>query len=79
MTHISKLNIDRNHEEHVDPFSPSVSSEEENLRQKDLWADASTFYGLPEDVCDFEDVETEEDDISNTIPFLSQKWSTSRV
>ena len=79
MTHISKLTVNRSFSEPVDPFSPSSFSEEENGGQKDLWGDASTFYGLPEDVCDFEDVETEEDDVSKLKPFLSQRWSTSRV
>ena len=42
-------------------FSPSHSlCSTDNI--KDLWNEVSTFYGLPEDLADYEEVEMEEDD-----------------
>ena len=78
MTHSTKLNVSNSFSKPVEPFSPFSFSEEENGGQKDLWGDASTFYGLPEDVCDFEDVKVEEDEVSKLKSFQSQKWNTSR-
>ena len=46
---------------------------------KDLWSEVSTFYGIPEDLADYEEVEVEEDDFEKLIPSSSQKWCSSEA